>query len=219
MCGTVAKLIVTMDGPSGTGKSSVSKRVAKLSGLPHLDTGAFYRAATLEAIRSDVDMQDELNVVSIVQKVHLDQSGGLMTIDGENVSDQIRSEAVTSAVSQISAYPGVRSILVDLQRRWVDRHDGRAVVEGRDIGSVVFPNANLKIYLDARPEVRAERRAKQSGEDASQVLMGIARRDHHDSTRETSPLTVPEGAIRVDTSDLSLDQVVSHIVELINAKS
>ena len=219
MCDVVAKLIVTMDGPSGTGKSSVSKAVAKLSGLPHLDTGAFYRAATLKAIRLGVNMEDEQGVVAAVARVHLDQTAGLMTIDGEDVSDQIRSEAVTNAVSQVSAYPGVRNILVDLQRRWVDRHHDRAVVEGRDIGSVVFPDANLKVYLDARPDVRAERRSKQSGEDVSQVLADIARRDDLDSTRETSPLTVPEGAIRVDTSDLSLDEVVDHIVELINAKS
>jgi cytidylate kinase len=219
MCAVVTKLIVTMDGPSGTGKSSVSRYVAELSGLPHLDTGAFYRAATLTAIRRRVNLADEEAVVAAVEDVHFDQSDGLMTIDGEDVSDSIRSEAVTSGVSEVSAYPGVRNILVKLQRHWVERHQNRAVVEGRDIGSVVFPDANVKIYLDARPEVRAERRAKQSGEDAGFVATDIARRDHLDSTRKTSPLTVPEGAIRVDTSDLSLDEVVDHIVELINAKS
>ena len=219
MCAVVTKLIVTMDGPSGTGKSSVSRYVAQLSGLPHLDTGAFYRAATLTAIRAKVNLADEEAVVAVVENAHFDQCDGLMTLDGEDVSDSIRSEAVTSAVSEVSAYPRVRNILVNLQRRWVERHRDRAVVEGRDIGSVVFPDANVKIYLDARPGVRAERRAKQSGEDVELVLTDIARRDHLDSTRKTSPLTVPEGAIRVDTSDLSLDEVVDHIVELINAKS
>ena len=210
---------MTMDGPSGTGKSSVSKAVARRAGFPHLDTGAFYRAATLATLRSSVNLDDKEAVAEVVRHVVFEQADGSMSLNGKDVSSEIRGEAVTGAVSKISAYPSVRNILVDHQRTWVHQHGGRAVVEGRDIGSVVFPNAGLKIYLDARPEVRAQRRAAQTGEDVDQVLVDIARRDHHDSTRKTSPLTVADGSIVIDTSDLSLDQVVDQVVDLIDAKS
>ena len=215
----VTKLIVAMDGPSGTGKSSVSKAVAKRVGLPHLDTGAFYRAATLAAIRSKVNLDDEEAVSEVVDSAIFDHLDGSMSLDGHDVSAEIRGDVVTGAVSKVSAYASVRESLVNHQRYWVAQRGGRGVVEGRDTGSVVFPDAGLKIYLDARPEVRAQRRADQTGEDFDQVLSDMARRDHKDSTRETSPLTVADGAIRVDTSDLSLDEVVDHVVELINAKS
>lgn len=210
---------MTMDGPSGTGKSSVSKAVARRADFPHLDTGAFYRAATLATLRSSVNLDDEEAVADVVRHVVFEEADGSMSLNGKDVSSEIRGETVTGAVSKISAYPSVRNILVDHQRTWVHQHGGRAVVEGRDIGSVVFPNAGLKIYLDARPEVRAQRRAAQTGEDVDQVLVDIARRDHHDSTRKTSPLTVADGSIVIDTSDLSLDQVVDQVVDLIDAKS
>ena len=142
-----------------------------------------------------------------------------MFLDGDDVSVDIRGERVTDAVSQISSHPEVRRILVSRQRGWVAEHEGRAVVEGRDIGSVVFPDATLKIYLDARPEVRARRRASQVGDDPDQVIEDLAKRDHLDSTREASPLTVPDGAVIVDTSDLTFDEVVEKIVSLISAKS
>ena len=219
MCCAVTKLIVTMDGPSGTGKSSVSKAVAVRSGLPHLDTGAFYRAATLAVLRSGVDLDDEGAVATVVRDGDFDQNDGSMSLNHQDVSSEIRGDAVTGAVSQVAAYPSVRSTLVDLQRNWVAKHRSRAVVEGRDIGSVVFPEAGMKIYLDARLDVRAQRRADQSGEDVEQVLTDITRRDHHDSTRKTSPLLMPVDAIRIDTSDLSQDEVVDHIVDMIHAKS
>lgn len=208
-----------MDGPSGTGKSTVSKAVAQRAGLPHLDTGAFYRAATLAILRSDVDLDDEDAVADVVRHLVFDQFDGSMSLDGADVSDEIRGDAVTASVSKVSAYPSVRNTLVQHQRRWVEQRGGSAVVEGRDIGSVVFPDAGLKIYLDARPEVRAQRRAAQTGEDVGQVLTDIGRRDHHDSTRKTSPLAVPLNAIVVDTSDLTFQEVVDHIVDLIGAKS
>jgi len=219
MCCAVTKLIVTMDGPSGTGKSSVSKAVAVRAGLPHLDTGAFYRAATLAVLRSGVDLDDEGAVATVVRDADFDQNDGSMSLNHQDVSSEIRGDAVTKAVSQVAAYPSVRNTLVDLQRNWVAKHRSRAVVEGRDIGSVVFPEAGMKIYLDARLDVRAQRRADQSGEDFEQVLADITRRDHHDSTRKTSPLLMPVGAIRIDTSDLSQDEVVDHIVDMIHAKS
>lgn len=210
-------LIVTLDGPSGTGKSTVSRTVADTARLPHLDTGAFYRAATLAVLEAGTDPEDGASVVAIVAGLVLDQSNGTTWLNGRDVSTEIREEEVTSNVSAVSAHPEVRTRLVSLQRDWVVDRDGRAVVEGRDIGTVVFPDADLKIYLDARPEVRAMRRSLQSGEDPAQVARQMARRDHRDSTREASPLSVPEGAVVVDTSDMTFQEVVDHILELITA--
>lgn len=211
----VGELIVTVDGPGGTGKSTVSKEVARRAGLPHLDTGAFYRAATLAALRSGVAVDDEQAVVEVVRELRLDQNQGVMYLDGEDISTEIRNDDVTSAVSQVSAHPRVRSRLVEHQREWVSHHGGRAVVEGRDIGSVVFPNATLKVYLDASPEVRARRRALQDGDDPEMVIADLARRDQFDSTRKASPLTVPEGAVVVDTSGMTFQEVVETVLGLI----
>jgi cytidylate kinase len=211
----VGELIVTIDGPGGTGKSTVSKAVAQQAGLPHLDTGAFYRAATLAALRAGVDMGDEEAVLDVVRTLQMDQSQGVMILNGEDISAEIRGEEVTAAVSQVSAHPNVRSRLVDHQRKWVNQHGRRAVVEGRDIGSVVFPNATLKIYLDASPEVRARRRALQDGDDPAMVIADLVRRDQLDSTRQASPLTIPEGAEVVDTSSMTFDEVVESVLALI----
>ncbi len=207
-------LIVTMDGPAGTGKSTVSRAVAVRLGLPHLDTGAFYRAAGVAVLRAGVDLADVPGVAGAVTTITLDQTDGRMFLDGEDVSDEIRTAEATTASSRVSAYPEVRAILVGHQRSWVERHSNRAVVEGRDIGSVVFPDATLKIYLDARREVRARRRANQTGERYGVVLAEIEARDHRDSTREASPLSVPEDAIVVDTSDMTFEAVVDRVVEL-----
>ncbi|HIE22064.1 MAG TPA: (d)CMP kinase [Acidimicrobiia bacterium] len=212
-------MIVAVDGPSGTGKSTVSRAVARRRGLPHLDTGAFYRAATLAVLRSGVSPGDAQAASAVVAAAEMDQIEGRMYLDAEDVTEEIRSPEVTQTVSQVSAHPAVRELLVDHQRRWVERHGGRAVVEGRDIGSVVFPDATVKIYLDARPEVRAQRRALETGENPEEVLGDIRRRDEYDSTRSASPLTVPEGAVIVDTSDLSFDEVVESVLALLPADS
>ena len=201
----MSDLIVTIDGPSGTGKSTVSRAVASQVGLPHLDTGAFYRAATLAVIRAAVDPDDDRAVAEVVGKAILDQDDGEMFLEGGNVSTEIRGPDVTAIVSRVAANPEVRRILVSHQREWVGRHGGRAVIEGRDIGSVVFPRATLKVFLDARPEVRAGRRAIETGDDHATVLEDLGRRDRFDSTRTASPLTVPQGAVVVDTSDLSFE--------------
>lgn len=213
----MSSMIVTIDGPSGTGKSTVSKTVAELSGLPHLDTGAFYRAATLAMLREGTQ-DDEQAVVETVRTADLDQRNARMILDGEDVSFEIRLEPVTAAVSWVAAIPEVRQILVQHQRAWVSERGDRAVVEGRDIGSVVFPDADVKIYLDATPEVRAFRRAKQSGEVLQAVLADIRRRDAVDSQRAASPLIIPVGAVVIDTSDMAFHEVVAEVMRHIEAK-
>ena len=215
----MSELIVSMDGPSGTGKSTVSKAVAERLGLPHLDTGAFYRAATLAVLRSGADLDDDDAVLAEMSELELDQSESRMYLNGEDISEEIRGEGVTKAVSRVSAIAAVRTLLVEKQRSWVEQRGGRAVVEGRDIGSVVFPDATLKVYLDATPEVRAKRRALQVGDDLEETIVDIVRRDHADSTREASPLSVPPGAVIVDTSDLSFDAVVDRVVALVGERS
>ena len=212
-------MIVTVDGPSGTGKSTVSRAVAGAAGLPHLDTGAFYRAATLAVLEAGADPDDAHGVESVAGRLELDQVDGITLMDGRDVSARIRDQDVSQAVSAVSAHPGVRALLVTLQRRWVERHGGRAVVEGRDIGSVVFPEADLKVYLDARPGVRAMRRALERGEDPTEVARAIERRDRLDSTRDTSPLTVPPGAVVVDTSEMTFEEVVDRVAGLVTARS
>lgn len=212
-------MIVTIDGPSGTGKSTVSRLVAARLGVPHLDTGAFYRAATVAVIRSGVDPGFEDAVIRVVADHDYAQEDGRMLLDGEDVSGEIRTDAVTLTVSRVAANPAVRRLLVEEQRSWVRRNGDRGVVEGRDIGSVVFPDASHKFYLDARSEVRAVRRALQDHDDPAEVLADLARRDHIDSTRDASPLTVPDGAMVVDTSDMTIDQVVERIVSLVGRLS
>ena len=215
----MSELIVTIDGPSGTGKSTVSRAVASAVGLPHLDTGAFYRAATLAVIRAGIDPADDEAVADVVDRALLDQEEGQMFLDGDDVSREIRGPDVTAIVSRVAANPEVRRILVSHQRDWVTRHANGAVVEGRDIGSVVFPDAKLKVFLDARPDVRAGRRAVETGDDHASVMEDLGRRDRFDSTRTASPLTVPDGAIVIDTSDLTFDQVVARVVELVRDRS
>lgn len=211
--------IVALDGPSGTGKSTVSRVVAHRLALPHLDTGAFYRAATVAVVEGGVDPYNADAVLAVVRDLELDQVDGVTLIGDRDVSRRIRDDDVSGNVSAVSAHPEVRRILVAKQREWVERHGGSAVVEGRDIGSVVFPDAEVKVYLDARPDVRAMRRALERGDDPAEVAQNMARRDHLDSTRATSPLTIPDGAVVIDTSDMTFEQVVEAVSAQVAAKS
>jgi cytidylate kinase len=209
--------VVALDGPAGTGKSTVAQRLAIRLDAHYLDTGAMYRAATVAVLRGGVDPADAEAVVAVVAasriEVSLDPQAQRTLLDGEDVSREIRSPQVTAAVSPVSAVSGVRELLVRQQRELIRR--GPVVAEGRDIGSVVWPDAELKVYLTAREDVRARRRAGQLGEDD---LTGIAesmrRRDDYDSQRAVSPLRRADGAMEVDTSDLSIDQVVSLLAGL-----
>ncbi len=214
----MSDLVIAMDGPAGTGKSTVSRAVASELGLPHLDTGAFYRAAGLAALRSNLDLGNEMAVVNRIAEATLEQANGRMYLDGLDVTSDIRTPRATTASSIVSAYPAVRSLLVDLQRAWVGDHGGRAVVEGRDIGSVVFPDATVKVYLDATPETRARRRSDETGEPYPEVLTQVMERDSRDSTRANSPLIVPSGAHVIDTSTLGLDEVIEHVLALIQPR-
>jgi len=201
--GRTAVRIIAIDGPAGAGKSTVSRRVAEQLGLQRLDTGAMYRAMAWVALREGVDPGDTEAVAAVARQATI-EVGERVTAEGVDVTEAIRSPEVNQAVSAVAANPAVRRLLVDRQRRWVDEHGG-GVVEGRDIGSVVFPDATLKIYLTASPEERARRRSEEGSE-------GVARRDRLDSTRAASPLEVADGARVVDTTERSIDSVVDEVL-------
>ena len=212
-------MIIAVDGPGGSGKSTVSRKLAQRLGWLHLDTGAFYRAATLAVLGSGLDLSVEDEVVGAVSVRTFVQEGGRMYLDGEDVSADIRSPEVTASVSAVAALPEVRRVMVSHQRAWVARHGGDVVVEGRDIGTVVFPDADLKIWLSASAEERARRRALQTGEDPAVLMKELARRDRADSGRKVSPLTPAEDAVHLDTTGMTVDEVVNRIVGLINPKT
>lgn len=208
---------MTIDGPSGVGKSTVARAVADRLGLAYLDTGSTYRAATLIALSSGTDLCDEDAVLSAITAHRIDYGPDGVEIDGSLVAEAVRSREVTAAVSAVSALPRVRTHIVAVQRDWVHRHGDAAVVEGRDIGTVVFPNATVKVFLTARPEIRALRRSGDTeAGDASidEIAADLAARDRADSTREASPLRPADDAEIIDTSDIGIDEVVELIVDL-----
>jgi cytidylate kinase len=208
--------VVALDGPSGTGKSTVARRLAARLGARYLDTGAMYRAATVAVLRRGVDLADPVGITRVVEDAKIvistDPEQVSITLDGEPVDVEIRSAETTAAVSAVSAVAAVRAILVDLQRELIA--DGGIVVEGRDIGSVVWPTARPKVYLTATPEARAERRAGELAADVAAVAADIRRRDNLDSSRAASPLTRSPDAVELDTTDLAIDEVVDRLVEL-----
>jgi cytidylate kinase len=211
--------VVAIDGPSGSGKSSTSRGVATRLGLAYLDTGAMYRAMTWAMLRGGVDLEDPAAIAAAAEGVVLhsgtDPARPTIHLGDEDVSVPIRGDAVTAAVSPVAAVPRVRELLVALQREIIDASDG-IVVEGRDIGSVVAPDAQTKIYLVADPSARAARRAAEVGaSDTGATAESLARRDQIDSTRAASPLTQVDGALVVDSTHLSLDEVVEHIVAVV----
>ncbi|MBN1092631.1 (d)CMP kinase [Blastococcus sp. TML/M2B] len=215
---------VTLDGPSGTGKSSVARGVAAALGAAYLDTGAMYRAATVAVLDAGVDPADADAVAAIVAaaRIEVGTEAGTerVAVDGVDVAVRIRGAEVTRAVSAVSAVPAVRRQLVDQQRDLVTVADA-VVVEGRDIGTVVLPDAALKVYLTAAPEVRAQRRARQLGlTDAAEIdalAADLRRRDEHDSSRADSPLRPAADAVVVDSSELDQQAVVDRIVALAEA--
>lgn len=212
--------LIAIDGPGGSGKSTVSKALASRLGLERLDTGAMYRAVALLAIREGVDLHDGELLGGLAQKMTLEIDESVV-LNGEDISTDIRSESVDSAVSFVARLPEVRVELVKRQRDWAAKHSG-GVVEGRDIGSVVFPDATLKVYLTASASERAMRRALQSAKvsevDSTKVRAtreSIERRDEIDSTRGTSPLLIADGAVVIDSTGCSVTEVVDQIVSML----
>ncbi len=220
-------LAIAIDGPAGTGKSSVSKGLARALGARYIDTGAMYRIITLHVLRQGVDLSDPDAIATEASDVELsvghDPDSEHCFLAGEDVSLLIRGDEVTSAVSAVSAVPAVRQRLVRLQRE-LAAEDGTVVVEGRDIGTVVLPDADVKFFLTASAETRARRRNDQNiasglGDDYEAVLADVQRRDHLDSTRAVSPLRPAEDAIVVDTSDMTEAEVVAHLVRVVEERT
>jgi CMP/dCMP kinase len=216
--------MIAVDGPAGTGKSSVSRGLARSLGARYLDTGAMYRIVTLAVVRAEVDLANTLAIEAAAADVPLsvgyNPDEDRAYLDAEDVSAEIRGDEVTKAVSAVSAVPAVRARLVGLQRELAAGPDS-VVVEGRDIGTVVLPNADIKIFLTASAEERARRRNDQNiasglGDDYEAVLADVKRRDHLDSTRAVSPLRAADDAVVVDTSDMTETEVVANLLELVN---
>ncbi len=212
----VSPVIVAIDGPAGAGKSTVGRAVAERLGLEYLDTGAMYRAVTFAALRRGIDPADETDVAALATAVEMTLDGSVVIVDGVDATVEIRGREVTAAVSAVAANSRVRAELVRRQRSWVAEHGG-GVVEGRDIGSVVFPDATLKLYVTASPRVRAERRVAEIGGSVDEVEASIIERDRKDSTRADSPLTESSDAIVVDTTGSSVDEVVNRVLGLMPA--
>jgi cytidylate kinase len=205
--------VIAIDGPAGSGKSTVARALARRLDLGYLDTGSMYRAVAFAALRRGVDPADEEPVGRIAQTFDLEVAEGDVTVDGVDASIEIRGPEVTRAVSIVAANPAVREAMRQRQRAWAVERGG-GVLEGRDIGTVVFPDADLKVYLDARPEVRAARRSKEVTDlDYETVAADIARRDALDQGRTHDPLREADGALHVDTSDLGIDEIVELLVE------
>jgi CMP/dCMP kinase len=207
-------LIIAIDGPAGAGKSTVGRALAKQLGLEYLDTGAMYRAVAHAALRRGIPVTDEAQVADLSRRLDLTVGEAGVIVDGEDATTAIRSRDVTEAVSAVAANTPVREELRARQRRWAEERGG-GVIEGRDIGSVVFPDATLKLYITASPRTRAERRVGEIGGDLDEVEASISERDRRDMTRVDGPLRPADGASVVDTTGLTVDEVVERVLELL----
>ena len=205
--------VIAIDGPAGAGKSTIGKALAARLGLQYLDTGAMYRAVTFAAMSTDVSLQDTPAIGALARSVALEVGDRGVFVDGIDATKAIRTPEVTGAVSVVAANSEVRAELRERQRAWAAERGG-GVIEGRDIGSVVFPDAQLKLYLTASPRTRAERRVAEAGGDVDEIEQAIADRDHYDSNRTDSPLVRADGSIVVDTTGMGIDEVLAHIEAL-----
>jgi cytidylate kinase len=215
------QLIIAIDGPSGAGKGTVARAVAKRLAHRHVDTGAMYRALAWKALQDRIDIRDEAAVAALGDRASFDFEDGRMVIDGHDVSRAIRTPEIDAAAAAVARYPAVRRALVSRQHAM--GAGGGVVMEGRDIGTVVFPNADVKIYLDASPEERARRRASDPSHRASagsalaDVATALAERDRSDSTRAASPLAMAADAVRIDTTGLAIEEVVERVIAVVLA--
>ena len=212
-------MVIAIDGPGGVGKSTVARGVAAALDAAYLNTGAYYRAATIAALDAGAAPDDAAAVNAAVAAAGFAFVGESMLLDGHDVSERSRSPEVTGAVSIVSAIPAVRALMVRRQREWVAEHDGHAVVEGRDIGTVVFPDAAVKVFLTASEDERARRRSgdrEVKGQDVNSIAKALRKRDHIDSTRETSPLTAADDAVTIDTTSYDAGAVIGIILSLVD---
>lgn len=205
-------MVIAIDGPAGAGKSTVARALAERLGFTYLDSGAMYRCVALAAIGRGVDLDGEAAMGELARSLNIELDGDRVVLDGRDVSDAIRSPEVSAASSRVSVHPGVREAMVARQRELIAA--GRYVAEGRDIGTVVSPEAPLKVFLTASPQERARRRAAQTGEDLEAVLSAQRERDARDETRAHSALRAADDAVELDTTGLALDQVVDRVVTL-----
>ena len=205
-------MVIAIDGPAGAGKSSVARAIAGALGFTYLDSGAMYRCVALAALEGAADLDDAGAIGDLARSLRIGFDEDRVRLDGRDVSAAIREPRVTEASSRVSVHPAVREAMVALQRRTIEA--GRYVAEGRDIGTVVSPEAPLKIFLTASAEERARRRAAQTGEDESAVLVAQRERDERDETREHSALRVADDAVEIDTTGLDLSEVVERVVAL-----
>ena len=202
--------VIAIDGPAGAGKSTIAKALASRLNMKYLDTGAMYRAVTFEAMLRELDLDDQGAITLMAQECDLHVGLDRVIINGHDATQAIRGTEVTGSVSKVAANSGVRTEMRIRQQEWATSHGG-GVIEGRDIATVVFPDAVLKVFLTASPEVRAQRRVDQSGGNVLEIAAAIAERDLLDSTRADSPLVSSSDSIVVDTSDRAIDDVVDEI--------
>lgn len=214
-------LVVAIDGPAGSGKGTVTKIIASKKNLQYIDTGAMYRCIALKMLEENVGLEDTEKIKNILDNIEIDLEGSNVFLNNRDVTKQIRTVEVSNFTSPVSAIGFVREKMVDLQRALASGKD--VIMEGRDIGTIVFPNADVKIYLDAKPEERARRRVEQNEKNGiasnyEQILKDIIERDTRDMTRENSPLKKADDAILVDTTSLTIDEVIDKIINIIENK-
>lgn len=220
---TTAPLIIAIDGPSGAGKGTVSRAVAQRLNYRHIDTGAMYRAVAWKAVQERIDLANEDAVAELAARVRIDVRDGAISVDGHDIREAIRTPEIDAAAAAVARQPRVRKVLIAQQREM--GAGGGVVMEGRDIGTVVFPQADVKIYLDASPEERARRRAHDPQHSAGrgtaavqEVASALAARDRSDQTRAASPLTLAADAVLIDTTGVPIDDVVARVLDLVNRR-